>query len=72
MLVSSMRVIHNTPSARLAVRQRLHTYLDPGHTRPAMRAVTHRTAERFRKAMNDTPLNYLRTVRIQNAMRLFE
>ena len=27
-------------------------------------------AERFRKAMNDTPLNYLRTVRIQNAMRL--
>ena len=27
-------------------------------------------AERFRKSMNDTPLNYLRTVRIQNAMRL--
>ena len=27
-------------------------------------------AERFRKAMNDTPLNYLRTVRIQNAMRI--
>ena len=27
-------------------------------------------AERFRKTMNDTPLNYLRTVRIQNAMRL--
>lgn len=27
-------------------------------------------AERFRKEMSDTPLNYLRTVRIQNAMRI--
>lgn len=27
-------------------------------------------AERFRHAMSDTPLNYLRTVRMQNAMRL--
>jgi len=29
-----------------------------------------RLAERFREAMGDTPLNYLRTVRIQQAMRL--
>jgi transcriptional regulator GlxA family with amidase domain len=27
-------------------------------------------AAKFREAMGDTPLNYLRTVRIQNAMRI--
>ena len=52
----------------------LHTHCEAGWTldKLASEVGVSRTslAERFRNAMGDTPLNYLRTLRIQKAMRL--